>query len=365
MKVAILGIRGVPSGYSGYETFAQELGPRLVERGHEVVVYCRRSLFPERPRTYKGMALVYLPSIQTKTLGTFSHTLFSAIDLSFRRADIGMYVNVANSPFCAITRLAGIKTALNVDGMEWRRPKWGPVGKKYFYASARMCKHTAHAVVTDAAEMKRIYWTKFGTRSTDIAYGANIFSSRHPECVRELGLTPGEYIFTVCRLVPDNNVELLVRAFNGIKTDRQYVIAGGTPYESEYVEQLKRSANANVVFLGQVNDQDLVDELYANASVYFHGHEFGGTNPTVLRALAAGNCVVALDTAFNREVLGENGLFFQKSEESAREVLEDILESRAKRELYASRSRDRIREKYTWDIIADQYEELFNDMLSA
>ena len=137
MKIAILGIRGVPSGYSGYETFALELGPRLVERGHEVVAYCRRSLFPERTRTYRGMKLVYTPSIQTKTLGTFSHTLFSAIHLSFRRADIALYVNVANTPFCAITRLAGIKTVLNVDGMEWRRPKWGPVGRKYFLLSAR------------------------------------------------------------------------------------------------------------------------------------------------------------------------------------------------------------------------------------
>ena len=276
-----------------------------------------------------------------------------------------MYVNVANSPFCAITRLAGIKTALNVDGMEWRRPKWGSVGKRYFHASARICKHTAHTIVTDAAEMKNVYWTTFGTRSTDIAYGANIFSSRRPECVRELGLTPGEYIFTACRLVPDNNIELLVRAFNEIKTDRQYVIAGGTPYESEYVEELKRSANANVVFLGHLDDQDLVDELYANASVYFHAHEFGGTNPTLLRAMAAGNCVVALDTSFNREVLGENGLFFRKSATSAREVLAEILESRDKREMNASLSRDRIREKYTWDIIADQYEELFNDMLRA
>lgn len=364
MHIAILGIRGVPSGYSGYETFAQQVGPRLVERGHRVTVYCRRSLFEERPAQYKGMDLVYLPSIQTKNLSTFSHTALAALHLAFRRADVALFVNVANSPFCLITKMAGIRTALNVDGLEWLRPKWGPSGKKYFHTSAKICKWTTHRVITDAGRMQEVYREEFGVESVDIAYGADSYGSQNPDRVRELGLEPGKYFLTACRLVPDNNVDVLLDAFEKSDTDMTYAIVGGTPYPSPYVDALRARKDPRLKFLGYVEDQALMDELYSNAFAYLHAHEFGGTNPTLLRAMAGGNCVIALDTPFNREVLAGNGLFFNKGDDSLGKQIEILLNQPEERQRMADGAIQRIEEAYTWERITDQYEQMCRDLIA-
>jgi glycosyltransferase involved in cell wall biosynthesis len=363
MRIAILGTRGIPSGYSGYEAFAEEVGRRFAERGHEVTVYCRRALFKERPVMFLGMKMIYLPSIQTKTLGTFTHTFLSALHLAFRRADVALFVNVANSPFCLITKLAGMKTALNVDGLEWLRPKWGPMGKKYFLTAARIAKHTTHELITDANRMKKVYQEMFGASSTMIAYGANIMSSSRPELLDPLGLKKGEYFFTACRLVPDNNVDLMIEAFLRTDTSKKYAIAGGTPYKSPYMAKLRMIADDRVVFLGHIDDQAVIRELHCNAFAYLHGHQYGGTNPTLLKALAFGNCVLALNTEFNREVLGNYGMFFEKDVSDVELRLREILEHPQIQVRLARSAPDRIREKYTWDLIADQYEALCHRLI--
>jgi glycosyltransferase involved in cell wall biosynthesis len=363
MRIAILGTRGIPSGYSGYETFAEEVGRRLVERGHDVSVYCRRGIFKERPATYLGMKMLYLPSIQTKSLSTFTHTFLSAWHLVFRRADVALFVNVANSPFCLITKLAGIKTALNVDGLEWLRPKWGPLGKRYFLTAARIAKYTSHELITDADRMREIYLEEFQADSTMIAYGANIMTSTRPELLEPLGLKKGEYFFTACRLVPDNNVDLMIEAFRRTGTTKKYAIAGGTPYENQYVARLKGMADGRIKFLGHIDDQEVIRELHCNAYAYLHGHQYGGTNPTLLKALAFGNCILALDTAFNREVLGEHGMFFEKDIADVECRLREVLEHPEIQARLARNAPDRIREKYTWDIITGQYEALCQRLL--
>jgi glycosyltransferase involved in cell wall biosynthesis len=315
-------------------------------------------MFPERPSTYKGMQLVYLPSIQTKSLSTFTHTFVSALHLAFRRADVALFVNVANSPFCLITKLAGIKTALNVDGQEWLRPKWGRTGKRYFLMSAKICGATTHRVITDAPEMQRIYRDEFNIDSVDIAYGADFVEKRDPGKIAELGLESGEYYLTCCRLVPDNNVDLLIDGFKQSGSERTYAVVGDTPYKSAYVEKLKTQGGANVRFLGQINDQDLVDELYANAYVYLHGHQYGGTNPTLLRAMAARNCVIALHTPFNTGVLEGSGLFFEKRPEALAEQIRAVDDDPEKAEARGQQSLERVRQAFTWDHITDQYEAL-------
>ena len=181
LRIAMLGSRGIPHTYSGYEAFIGEVAPRLVDRGHEVIVYCRRGLFQERPRYYKGVRLIYLPNIETKELGTFSHTLVCMFDMLFRRVDVGLVVNIANAFHCLIPRLLGKKLAINVDGLDWKRNKWGPLAKKYFYWNARCVGRICpHGVITDAYEMQRIYLEEFGTPNVSIAYGANIETSSTP-----------------------------------------------------------------------------------------------------------------------------------------------------------------------------------------
>jgi len=365
MRIAILGTRGVPSGYSGYEAFAEEVGYRLVERGHEVLVYCRTALFQDRPAVYRGMRMLYLPAIQTKSQSTFSHMFLSAIDVLLRKVDVAMVCNVANSPGCAIPKLAGIKTAINVDGLEWLRPKWGKWGKRYFKFSARIAKHTSDVIVTDAEGMRQVYLREFKADSEMIAYGANIQDSEHPEMLAQYGLVPKQYFLIASRLVPDNNADLIIRAFEQVETDKALAIAGGTPYHDSFVERVKATTDPRVRFLGHIDDQAQIRELHCNAYAYIHGHQFGGTNPALLKALGYGNCILALDTVFNREVLGKYGLFFEKTKASLVEKIRYLLENPTVQAHMAKAAPNRIRERYTWDHITDEYERLFLRLCGA
>ena len=173
----MLGSRGIPNTYSGFEAFFGEVAPRLAARGHHVTVYCHRSMFKDRPSSYRGVRLIYLPNIETKTLSQPTHTLLSMLDMLFRKVDVALVVNVANAFHCVIPRLLGKKVAINVDGLEWERGKWGPIGKKYFYLNAKYVgKICPKGVVTDAYEMRRIYLEEFGTPSACITLGR---TSRH------------------------------------------------------------------------------------------------------------------------------------------------------------------------------------------
>src|SRR5579859_4608751 len=226
LRLAIFGGRGIPSTYSGYETFFGELAPRLVERGHDVIVYCRRSLFKERPPTYRGVRLIYTPSIETKTLGTLSHSLTCMLDVLWRKRDVVLVANVANAFHCVLARLFRQPCAINVDGVEWKRGKWGRLGRGYFRMNAKWSgKILPRGVITDAYAMRRLYLEEFGTPSACIAYGANIESSADPNVVRSYGLEPGNYYLIASRLVPENNAAMIVEGFQKAKTPRVLAIA--------------------------------------------------------------------------------------------------------------------------------------------
>ncbi len=360
LRIAILGSRGIPHTYSGYEAFIGEVGPRLVERGHDVTVYCRRSLFAEKPKTYKGVRLLYVPSIETKTMGTLTHTLASMCDVMFRSVDVIFVVNVANAFHCVLPRMLGKPVAINVDGLDWKRDKWGALAKKYFYWNAknvgRICRK---GVVTDAREMQRIYLEEFGARSVSIAYGANVESSSNPSVVREYGLEPFQYYLIASRMVPENNADLIVKAFEKVHTTRVLAIAGSANYRSEFVDRLKENAGPQVRFLGHVGNAEHVKELHCNAYGYIHGHSLGGTNPALLKALGFGNCAFALNTAFNREVLQDYGILFERDPSDLARKLQHIEDHPEEAAEYRAAAPNRIREAYTWERITDEYEELF------
>jgi glycosyltransferase involved in cell wall biosynthesis len=360
LKIAMLGSRGIPHTYSGYEAFLGEVAPRLVDRGHEVIVYCRRSLFRERPKTYEGVRLIYLPGVETKTMGTLTHTLVSIGDVLWRGVDVIFMVNLVNAFQCILPRLIGANVAINVDGLDWKRGKWGTLGKKCFYWNAKFVGRICpRGVVTDAREMRRIYLTEFGTPNVSIAYGANIENTEKPEVVKQYGLEPYEYYLVASRLVPENNADLIVRAFEKVKTTRLLAIAGDANYRSAFVDRLKQTKDARVKFLGHVGNAEHVKELHCNAYAYVHGHSLGGTNPALLKALGYGNCVLALGTAFNQEVLQDYGILFENdAPDLARKMqhIENHPEIAAK---YRRCAPQRIREAYTWAKITDQYEELF------
>jgi glycosyltransferase involved in cell wall biosynthesis len=365
LRLAIFGGRGIPSTYSGTETFFIELAPRLVERGHDVIVYCRKALFKDRPSTYKGVRLIYLPSIETKNFGTFTHTLACMIDVLRRNVDAMLVTNVANAFHCVIPRLFRQNCAINVDGIEWKRGKWGRLGKSYFYWNARLSgKILPRGIITDAYAMRKLYLDEFSTPSACITYGGNIERSSNPEIVRQYGLEPGSYYLIASRLVPENNAALIVEGFKKAPTKRLLAIAGDANYSSDFIDDLKNNAGERVRFLGHVDSIEHIKELHCNSYAYIHGHMMGGTNPALLKALGFGNCILAHENPFNAEVLAGHGLLFRNASDLAAKI-QLIEEQPDVAEDYRKRAPERIRTFYNWDRIVDQYEELFYQLAAG
>ena len=213
---------------------------------------------------------------------------------------------------CLVPRLFGKNVALNVDGVEWKRSKWSAMGRSYFHWNARLAgKICPRGIITDAVEMQRIYLAEFGTRSVCMAYGANIERSVNPDAIRQYNLEPFQYYLIASRLVPENNADLIIKGFERLEGNKVLAIAGDANYRSSFVDSLKQTRDPRVRFLGHIGDSDDVKELHCNCYGYIHGHSVGGTNPALLKALGYGNCVLALDTPFNREVVGDYGILFE------------------------------------------------------
>jgi glycosyltransferase involved in cell wall biosynthesis len=366
MRIAIFGSRGIPHTYGGAEAFLEELAPRLAERGHRVTVYCRRSLFHTRPRQYRGVNLIYLPSIETKVLGTPTHTFACMLDQLVRPVDVFLVLNIVNGFHCLLPRLLGRTFCINVDGVDWKRGKWGKLARKYFYLNAKWIgKICPDGVITDATEMQRIYQDEFATPSTCIAYGANIETSEHPEVVRQYGLEPCQYYLIASRMVSENNPDLIVQAFEKLKTNKMLAVAGGVNYRSEFVRKLQQTRDPRIRFLGHVGNAAHVKELHCNAYAYVHGHSLGGTNPSLVKALGYGNCILALNTPFNREVLNGHGIMFERSLDDLVRQLQAVEDDPGMAAEFRQHAPERIRQAYTWDHITDQYEDFFSRLLHA
>ncbi len=365
MKIAILGSRGYPYVYSGYETFVKELAERLVIHNIEVTVYCHKNLFNVYPASVNGINLVYIKTIEKKSLSQLVHSFQSIIHACFCNYDILLVVNSANGPFGIITKIFGIKTAINVDGLEWLRPKWKGLGAKYFYLASKLSTKLYENIITDSFEMENIYKKEFGKESTVIAYGANIRYSEKPELIKKWNLKPKSYYLIVGRLIPDNNADLIVREFVDSNSEKKLVIVGDVPYDDEYASKIKATNDPRIVFTGYVYDQGDLAELYHNCFAYFHGHEFGGTNPTMLKALAYGSAILALDTVFTKEMLdsGKYGRFFTKNDGNLKILIHHIEKYPNELEDLRAKSRERIKSNYTWEKITNQYIALFDKIL--
>ncbi len=362
IKIAIIGSRGYPYVYSGYETFVKELSERIINNNFEVTVYCHKNLFNQYPALVNGIKLVYVRTIEKKSLSQFIHSLQSIIHACFCRYDVILVVNSANGPFGLITKIFRKKTAINVDGLEWMRPKWKGLGAKYFSLASKLATKFFDEVITDSYEMEKVYKTQFNAESTVIAYGANIRESKQPELIKKWSLKKNDYYLIVGRLIPDNNSGLIVKEFVQTNSTKKIVIVGDVPYKDEYASKIKNTEDDRIVFTGYVTNQDELAELYHNSFIYFHGHEFGGTNPTMLKALAYGCAIMALDTVFTREMLdnGKYGIFFSKEPDNLKQLIEKIEKDCGKVNELRQISRNRILERYTWEKIIDQYISLFN-----
>ena len=357
LTIAMIGTRGVPAAYGGFETAIEEIGSRLVELGHDVVVYCRATPGSERLRTYKGMRLVYMPALRMKIAETLSHTAFSVLHaVTHKRPDVAFVFNAANSPFLPMLTARGIPVALHVDGLEWKRGKWGPIGQRYYKLAEWLGVKFADSLIADAKGIAAHYRRTFDAPTELLTYGAPIHEAPASDRLRELELEPQGYHLVVARFEPENHVEEIVRGFHVSDARKALVVVGSAPYSAEYTQRIQRVAESDprIHLLGGVWDQELLDQLYGNAASYLHGHSVGGTNPSLLRAMGSGAPVIAWDVDFNREVIAEHGRFFTSLGSVAREVERNEADAEAE-VTRGARLRDRARENYDWDIVSAGY----------
>lgn len=355
LRIAILGTRGVPGNYGGFETFAEELGARLVERGHRVTVYCRNAV--ERLSHYRGMKLVHLPAIKHKYAETLSHTLLSAIHAATQTYDIVYVCNSANSPICFIPWARRQRTVLNVDGLEWERQKWGRAAKSYYRWAAQLAARMPIEVVTDAGVIQDYYARRFKRQSRCIAYGTDLYPRGHAsERVVELGLEPDRYLLYVSRMEPENNALLVVQAYREVDTELPLVMVGDAPYAQEYLARVRAEADPRVIFLGYRFGEDY-HALQANARLYVQATEVGGTHPALVEAMGHGNAILAHDVPEHHEVLGAAGSYFAYRDPSdLSRAMGTLLAQPAAVNDMRQRATARVRDVYSWDAITDQYE---------
>lgn len=357
MKIAIIGSRGYPYVYGGFETFVKELSERLVKQDVEVHIYCQKNLFKVRPTKLNGIYLHYIPTLPQKSLNQIIHSFLSIIHATCSQADVLLVVNLAAGPMGWIPKLRGKKTMINVDGLEWLRPKWQGLGAKYFYWAAKVATKLYDKIITDAEGMRQVYLKEFNKNSTVIAYGAPVFEAADAHWIERFKLKPDEYYLIVGRLIPDNNADLIVKGFLKSTSKKKLVIVGDVPYTDDYSTNLKALQDERLIFLGYVKDQQELMALYQNAFAYIHGHKFGGTNPAMLKAMSNHCAILALNTVFNREMLndGEFGIFFEESENDVMAVLENLENQPAKVQQLKDTVSFGLTEKYNWDNITSAY----------
>ena len=365
MKIAILGTRGIPASYSGFETAAEQLASRLAARGHEVHVYCRPHVVDRRLKEWRGARLVHLPAVRNKYLDTFSHTLLASIHAArVLRPDVALYFIAGNSPLCLITRREGIPSVINVDGLDSDRRKWPAPAKAYLRFAERNAPRWSDTTLTDSHAVADIFEQRYGERIGVVPYGVEDPGYAGTSKLEELGLEPRKYVLFVGRLEPENNPHVLVEAFARIPAERargmKLVVVGGAPYAGEYIRQVQREGDPRVVFPGYVFGRGYW-ELQRHAYLFCAPTEVGGTHPVILEALAAGNCVVVNDHAPNVETIGEAGLTFsgRGGVDSLTLTLERCFDDPDLVEEYRRRALVRA-ERYTWDSVTDSYEELLN-----
>lgn len=362
MKVALIGSRGIPNRYGGYETLMEELAARLVARGFQVTVYCRSHSTPRSLTSWKGADLVVLPTIRTKYLDTPVHTFLSCLHASREGFDAALVVNSANAIFVPLLRMGGTPVALHVDGIEKRRAKWGPAGRFVYALSERLACALPNVLVTDAEVIRRHYLERYGAESVPITYGVEPRPPAEEGVLERLGLVERRYFLYVSRFEPENNPHRVAEAYRQVGGDFPLVMVGGAPYADGFIRGFTEGADRRVLFPGPIYGEGY-RELLSHALAYVHATEVGGTHPALVEAMGYGNCVVVNDTPENREVAGGVGLYFRAaSPSSLAETLEWVRRHPGRAAARGRASARRARLLYSWESVTKRYADLFREM---
>lgn len=370
LKLAILGTRGVPPRYGGFETFAAELGRRLVLRGHDVTVYCRPAGGPRSQSLpeWEGIQRIELPAVGHKYFETVSHTLLSALDALRHDFDAVLVCNAANAFVLPLLRAARIPVAINVDGVERRRRKWNMLGKAFYAAGESLSVTFAGRIVADAQVIADYYRETFGAETTIIPYGSEFPEEPDSDVLARLGLQPRAYVLYVSRFEPENNPLEVAEAYRLLLHSPQaenippLVMIGEARYDKRLGERLQRLATERILLLGALYGSDY-RTLQRHALIYIQATEVGGTHPAMIEAMASGGCLLALGTPENREVGGDAVRYFSLGpSETLSSMLRECLADPAGREEMRERAQRRAAGRYGWERVTEGYETLFEEL---
>jgi len=360
MRIALLGTRGIPAHYGGFETFAEELSTRLALMGHSVAVYCRERP-PQSP--WRGVELRYLPTIRHKYFDTLAHTGLSTLHLLFHRADVALYCNAANAIFAILPRLAGIPVALNVDGIERKRKKWNRLAKAWYLLSEKLATFLPNEVVTDAQAIADYYGQRYGKKTCFIPYGAETGKTETHDALDALGLEPHRYFLYVSRMEPENHALEVRQAFEQVRTDMKLALIGDAPYAAEYIRQVHATTDPRIVMPGAIYGRGY-QELGSHCFAYIHATTVGGTHPALIEAMGRGALVLYRDTPENTEVAQEAGIPFGE-DDLADKIALALAMGEPERNGFRRRAMERVRERYCWDAVTAQYDRLFRKLAGA
>jgi glycosyltransferase involved in cell wall biosynthesis len=359
VKVTLMGTRGVPALYGGFETAVEEIGKRLVVRGYDVTVYCRNP--GQKIRHYEGMTLVNAPALRHRITETLSHTTISTAHAIIKdHPDVVLLLNAGNAPLLKPLKAARIPTAIHLDGLESKREKWRGAGAKYYRWAESAAVRWGQEVIADAQAIADYVKAEYGRDCVVIPYGADVIDPGDAR-LHDVGVESDGYHLVVARFEPENHVLDAVHAYRMSHETRPLLVIGSAPYSQWYVDKVHEAArdDPRIRFLGGIYDQALLDQLYANARTYIHGHSVGGTNPSLLRAMGAGAPVLGYDVEFNREVTAGQALFWADAD-ALTPLLDSIADGLRDDELASFRTagRQRVTDVYQWDMVTDDYERL-------
>jgi len=366
MRLAIFGARGVPARWGGFDTFVTELAPRLARAGHDVTLFCMpKYTGPEVGKDFEGVRIVRLPTIYGKFTETVVHELLSSLYALVRPKQDIYYVLGCRTAWAYLPHWLLRRTlVINTDGLDWQRRKWGRFARLYLKFNYWLARRITSRLVSDSKELQKFYVEEYGTASAFLTNGAHVLEvedeAEHHAILGRYGVEPGSYYLVACRIEPENNIDIIIREFERSETDARLLIAGGANYESTHIDDLQSTTDPRIHFLGPVYEPGHIEALHLGCRGYLHGHEVGGTNPSLLKAMGCGNVVLAHDVRFNREVLGGTGLLWSKEPDSMLARLEDFesdTDTIAAGAAVACRAR--VAAFYSWDKVAVDHERYF------
>lgn len=363
LRIAFIGGRGVIGKYSGIETYYEEAGARLAEMGHAVTAYCRTYFTPATP-VHRGIRVIRLPTIQSKHLETLIHTFLSTIHACFSNFDVVHYHTLGPSLFSFVPRLFGKKTIVSVQGLDWKRKKWGPVARwalKFCeWTSARLPNRT----VVVSRTLQEHYRSQYATECSYIPNGTQIRTRRILGYLKSVDLEPGSYVLFLGRLSPEKNCHLLIDAFEKLDTPVKLVFGGGSSHTNDYVARLRERQSERIIFLNWLSG-DALEEVLTNACIFVLPSDIEGLSLALLDAMGAGVCVLASDVPENMEAIGDAGFAFKHGDaHDLQRMLALLLSNRVARENAGRRAQERVRQRYLWETVVTEtqgvYCSLFN-----